>query len=511
MTEMTFQYGIDAEFLPDVFPFHLIFDQQMHIVQYGPVLKKLLPTIETGQLFSDLVHILTPANIGFNFNAIEEQRFSIFFVQLIAVNFTLKGQMLKIGKKNKQKMLFLCSPVVREMEAVEEMGLSLNDFAIHDSVVDFLILLQTKNNTINDVKKMSSRLKKEVATRREAELQLKEANLDLEKKVDERTKELTISNQYLNNEVNERKHAQAELQLSMQKLELRNQQMMILNKMGDMLQACSNVSETYQVIIDSIQQLFPRHSGALSLYNEKKDEFSFVADFGSYIYTGLSFRKNDCWGLRRGRTHIAKQLNEKSICNHFTSKPNNGYICVPLTVGEEQLGMLHIYSHDASDFSVKNAHVEEIDQLQQILITASEHIALAIANLKLRESLWQQSIRDKLTGLYNRRYMEEALNQEIMKATRHKKTVAIIMCDVDHFKHFNDTYGHQAGDVLLENLGKLLNQSVRGEDIACRYGGEEFFLLMPGADLAVAMGRAENIRHAVENDFKVEFDPIEIS
>jgi len=506
MCDLNVKYGIEPELMAEVFPFHFVFDKQLQVVQIGPALKKLLPELQFGGTANSFAKILTPAKIAFDFESISEQLFTIYFIQLIASKITLKGQMLRVKGNGQEHMLFLCSPVVREMDAVAQMGLSLNDFAIHDSAVDFLILLQTKNNTINDVKKMASRLKTEVAVRRQAEKDLQQVNSELEHRVIERTKELTFSNQALNKEVAERKRAQSELQQSVETLEIRNHQITVLNKMGDMLQACRSVAETYQVIIDSIQQLFPNHSGALSLYDEQLDKYCFVAEFGGNSFIGLSFKKEECWSLRRGRMHVAKQLNEKSICEHFTSEPENGYICVPLTVSDEQLGMLHIYSGIAAQSSVKHARFQEIEQLQQVLLTASEHIALAIANLKLRESLWLQSVRDKLTGLFNRRYMEETLEREVLKAHRYGKSVAIIMTDVDHFKHFNDTYGHQAGDVLLENLGALLKTFIRGEDVACRYGGEEFILVMPDAVIEVAEKRAELIRQTVENDFTVEFD-----
>jgi diguanylate cyclase (GGDEF)-like protein len=128
----------------------------------------------------------------------------------------------------------------------------------------------------------------------------------------------------------------------------------------------------------------------------------------------------------------------------------------------------------------------------------AEQVGLALGNLKLRETLRNQSIRDPLTGLFNRRYMEESLEREVSRASRNKTSVAIIMVDIDHFKRFNDTFGHQAGDVLLRGLGDFLNRSTRGQDIACRYGGEEFALVLSDSSLNGALLRAERMRQEIK-------------
>ena len=113
----------------------------------------------------------------------------------------------------------------------------------------------------------------------------------------------------------------------------------------------------------------------------------------------------------------------------------------------------------------------------------ADSVALALANLKLRETLRQQSIRDPLTNLFNRRYMEESLERELRREGRSQKPVGIVMLDIDHFKRVNDTYGHDAGDAVLRQLGHFLKEHTRGGDISCRYGGEEFILILPEASL----------------------------
>lgn len=146
---------------------------------------------------------------------------------------------------------------------------------------------------------------------------------------------------------------------------------------------------------------------------------------------------------------------------------------------------------------------EEIRRdVQRLASTTADLLSLALVNIKLRETLKYQATRDPLTGLFNRRYMEETLTRELHCAVRHETPLGIIMVDLDRFRLFNNSFGHEAGDVVLRNLGKFLEATVRQEDVACRYGGEEFTLILPRASLDVTRKRAEAIRQ------KVHFLPI---
>jgi diguanylate cyclase (GGDEF)-like protein len=138
------------------------------------------------------------------------------------------------------------------------------------------------------------------------------------------------------------------------------------------------------------------------------------------------------------------------------------------------------------------------DAKQKLAVTVAEHMALAISNLKLRETLKHESIHDPLTGLFNRRYMQESLKREIARARRQGQPVGVIMIDIDHFKQFNDTYGHEAGDRVLKELASLLQSHIRSSDIACRYGGEELLLILPDASLVDTQHRAEQLREKVK-------------
>jgi diguanylate cyclase (GGDEF)-like protein len=155
----------------------------------------------------------------------------------------------------------------------------------------------------------------------------------------------------------------------------------------------------------------------------------------------------------------------------------------------EAIGVLHLMQPD---------NVKMTETKQRMAVTMSEHIAMALSNLRLHETLRSQSIRDPLTGLFNRRFMEESLELEIRRASRNQRPLGMIMIDLDHFKYFNDNFGHDAGDLLLKELGALLQGNIRGEDIACRYGGEEFTLILPEGTGAVTRQRAEFFKEAIQ-------------
>lgn len=302
----------------------------------------------------------------------------------------------------------------------------------------------------------------------------------------------------ISTDITERKRAQEALQEANEKLkaglaelELRNQEMALLNAMGDMLQVCMNVEEAYQVIANFGRQLFPHDSGLIAAINESRDLVEIMVGWGELPseYEKRVFAFNDCWALRRGQAHMVDSSTAHLLCSHLEHIGPTSYLCIPMTAQGEALGVLHLRCATPADLT---------EAKRQLARTMADSIALALTNLKLRESLRQQSIRDPLTGLFNRRYLEETLEREISRAARNQHSLGIIMLDLDHFKFFNDTFGHAAGDLLLQELGRFLKAHTREADIACRYGGEEFVLILPEVSLETTRERAEYLRQTVK-------------
>ncbi len=275
------------------------------------------------------------------------------------------------------------------------------------------------------------------------------------------------------------------------RLEQRNKEMELIREMGDMLQACPTAEEAYAVMAHWAEQLFDDRPGALCVISASRNVVEPVAVWGQPVMGEPVFVPDDCWALRTGRLHVLNAERSRLVCRHLGEVPGGTALCVPMMAHGEALGILHLQSGpETSAFRTERAG----DSAEQIAVTVAEHVALALANLRLRESLRTQSIRDPLTGLFNRRYMEESLDREFRRAERRGVPVGVIMLDIDHFTNFNNTFGHQAGDTLLHALGELLRTRVRAEDIACRYGGEEFVLIMPEASLDITSDRAEQLR-----------------
>jgi len=306
-------------------------------------------------------------------------------------------------------------------------------------------------------------------------------------------------------DITERRQAEISLQEANQKmaiwvseLEERTAEMSQLSEMGEQLQSCQNIEEACAISAQYIQKLCPASQGALYLISPSKDFAEAVKMWGDSTSTEKTFMPLNCWAIRRGRPHLVDDSHPGLLCGHITGSQAGQYLCVPMMAHGEAMGILHL-NHTASEQDQqKSTDRLYSEHKTQLVMAVAEHIALTIGNLRLRETLRQQAIRDILTGLFNRRYMEESLQRELNRAAREGTSVGVIMFDIDHFKDFNDTFGHDGGDALLRELGAFLIKSTRGGDIVSRYGGEEFVFVLPGAALEDTRLRAEKLRQAVK-------------
>jgi two-component system, cell cycle response regulator len=184
-----------------------------------------------------------------------------------------------------------------------------------------------------------------------------------------------------------------------------------------------------------------------------------------------------------------------SVCREMRQRADRAYVYILLlTAKSQERDLVEGLGAGADDYLTKPYSG---DELRARLFSGERILAVQQQLVAAREALRTQAIRDPLTGLFNRRYMGEALERELRRAEHGGQPVSLVMLDVDHFKRFNDTSGHQAGDDLLTRIGSLLQARTRREDIACRYGGEEFLLILPGAPLEAARRRAEELRQAI--------------
>jgi diguanylate cyclase (GGDEF)-like protein len=246
-------------------------------------------------------------------------------------------------------------------------------------------------------------------------------------------------------------------------------------------------------------QLIPSDVGTLYRINSPGGYLERVAGWGEITQEEKLFTVQDCWALRRGQLHWTNGAGSGLLCQHAmgSAEPIFPYMCIPLVAHGETVGLLFLQRLKAATKSQGGSVA--VESKLQLASALGEEISLALANLKLRDTLRQQSLRDPLTGLYNRRFLEEYLVHEKVRATRKNRPLSVIMLDIDHFKRVNDTFGHDAGDAVLRRMGLVLQGHVRGSDIACRIGGEEFALLLPEASLVTAYQRAERILDTVRH------------
>jgi diguanylate cyclase (GGDEF)-like protein/PAS domain S-box-containing protein len=310
----------------------------------------------------------------------------------------------------------------------------------------------------------------------------------LEEQIKEHTAALMDANARLEAEMRERALAQQELDQQndrmLRELTVRSNRATALAQMAEFLQSCVDLKDILSVISGMAPKIFPELRGAVLLFNSAHDMIEVAASWAECQLPALAFNPQDCWALRSAHLHAVMACDPTAECRHVTPGLYS-YFCVPLLSQGEAIGILHFQTVTSHDLP---------DSIMNVANMLAEQVGLSVANLRLREALRNQSIRDPLTGLFNRRYLEETLEREIRRAVRSEQSLGLMMLDLDHFKKFNDTYGHEAGDTVLREAATFLTKSVRAEDIVCRFGGEEFVVILPMANLQATQTRAERIR-----------------
>lgn len=271
----------------------------------------------------------------------------------------------------------------------------------------------------------------------------------------------------------------------------------LLKNARDELQLCVSSHQAYTCLARHFEALIPGSRGALLVLNNSRSMLVRQAAWNDPVELLDGFDSEVCCGLRTGRARWRRHGESEIHCGHFAGAAPENYMCVPLAALGETLGF--VYLHFTSEENIRLAHTREL-----LIYNMVELAAMSIAGLNLRAKLESQSIRDGLTGLFNRHFLEISLDRELQRASRQGTKLALLMIDVDHFKMFNDTYGHEAGDQILRELASCLQDSVRSQDVVCRYGGEEFVILTPEANEATAMARADALRERV-SEIQMQF------
>lgn len=261
-------------------------------------------------------------------------------------------------------------------------------------------------------------------------------------------------------------------------------------RMLQAIQSAPTVGDTSSILTTCLTGLLPGVSGTVYLYRNSPDMLEPLASWGSADAQALPIPREDCWALRFGRAHDHNGGHDLR-CKHLVSEPREQHLCMPMVTQGAVIGMMSV--------RVDSLPKEQLAMHRELVTALAEQVSLALSNVQLREALRAQSIIDPLTDLYNRRFLEETLKRELARSTRNNSSLSVIMFDVDHFKHLNDNFGHDAGDVVLKAVAAAAKTAVRKADIVCRYGGEEMIVVMPDCAEGMAMERAEMVRKAIQS------------
>lgn len=307
---------------------------------------------------------------------------------------------------------------------------------------------------------------------------------ELEKGAQETTVQVEITKKLIETNKN--------LEETLSELNRRSQEMEWLKELSSNLQTCVYIEESYKLIAQYSTLLLPHVAGVLYSMHPSRNYLESMFTWNHPSLKEKIIKPEECLALRRGTLYQVNNPSIDLLCEHHKENAYMGsYVCVPLFAQSDIMGLLYMEMKDVSD-------QPPVGDNQHILISMiAEQAAIGISNIRLRETLRNQSLRDVLTGLYNRRYLEETLEREISRCARKSSSLTVMMLDVDHFKQFNDKFGHEAGDIVLQSLAHELRNFARKEDIPCRYGGEEFVFVMPETDLTTAMQRAEMLHENI--------------
>ncbi|MEM9369439.1 MAG: diguanylate cyclase [Planctomycetota bacterium] len=280
--------------------------------------------------------------------------------------------------------------------------------------------------------------------------------------------------------------------------EQRQHERRLLSQVSEWLYSAKSLEELLMVVQKSMHTLIPEAEGQLYIYSNTRDALDLKTHWGDEP-PHQHIDAEDCWALRRGRAYSYGIKAIEFPCSHVEGE-DTPFFCLPIIAHGETIGLLHL-SFSAFDRSLMTREMIEtfIGQRWDLGLLCAEQISLAVANVQLRQELLDQSVRDPLTSLWNRRWFIDAAQRELKRSERAKQPMSLISLDVDHFKKFNDNHGHDAGDMVLREVGALLRQTFNQTLAPCRLGGEEFVVLCPGLSTEEAVEIANTFRLALSS------------
>lgn len=277
-----------------------------------------------------------------------------------------------------------------------------------------------------------------------------------------------------------------------------------LFNLTDMLQSADSYEDATAVLQVTTQQILPDLGTALYIFNQAGDqlELSKAWNLPAGCEPSPTLAPDNCWALKRGRSHLNDPLHGSVCCTHHTGSTIT--LEFPMQARGSVFGLIKFIG-EGEEGCVRLGHAERIGRAM------AESISLALSNIQLRETLRNQSLRDPLTGLYNRGYLDETLDRLQRLAERNHSHLSLVMIDLDNFKALNDTYGHAKGDAVLSDVAHVIQGNLRASDLACRYGGEELVLILPDCSLDQALSKAEQCRGRIEALSSLHHVPISAS
>lgn len=276
----------------------------------------------------------------------------------------------------------------------------------------------------------------------------------------------------------------------------------IFNRLAELTSFASDEMELVQAAVHAVQRLVPAPRGDILLANPSQNRLTVAGAWGDNepvmgALVDLD-RIDRCPGIRRAAAFVAEDLADSLAVRCPAHPAEAGTVaCVPMSALGQIVGVIHLEDDVPGTFT---------PDLMRLITRVAESVGLAMANARLMKTMEGQAMSDALTGLRNPRFFDPYLEQELEQAQRDREQTSVIMLDLDHFKDFNDTYGHPAGDEALRTFARVLGASIRSSDVAARYGGEEFVVALHHAGLDDARQVAEKIRAAVEQTV-VEIGP----